>query len=255
MHISQLFEEENPQLTELIHVLRTQCSEFLTNPTPLYRGANDFFSDGRLFAVPTVRKDRRSLSGKHIGTNMFNMMFEETFHVPRLRNECVFVSNSGVQASKYGPVWCIFPKNGSKITANPSYKDSITVVGSAFHEFIEMSRRAIMKNESDKQLVMKWIKESDKPIVESDWFDELLNNVTPELSDVLAHSYDEVKERTMNGYQVFDISHTPTYSTQVEYMIYDCDSFIAVDIDAIRKLDGFPDDDNRAWAHLIETLK
>ena len=133
MIIQTLLEQSEPtpaDLDAISHILKTECSEFLSNPTPLFRGVKN---DLPLVMKAKIRTDRRSLSGRNIGTVLYNEIIKEAFNVSDVRNRCHFIINNVREAYKYGDPYMVFPVNGARVLFNPGVADSINVIGDIWH--------------------------------------------------------------------------------------------------------------------------
>lgn len=230
MLVSQLLEQDDPEFNALIHTLRTQCSEFLSNPTPLYRGT-DVRTD-RVFILQPIRADRKSLSGRNACTAFFNQMFEEEHGIKNIRNQCAFVSNLKSVARAYGDVWFVFPMNGSTIAYDPEHSDSFSTVRALIPLITEKLGKAPL---DDREKLAAAIKELDAhPIAPDGWFDNMLNNVSPAVHDAFIDAYDGVKHLVMSKYEVCSPTNLPHTSTGIEFMITGVANVILVSPDSLK---------------------
>lgn len=260
MHISKLFERENPELAELIHVIRTQCSEFLSNPTPLYRGT-DIFSDAKLFVTEPIRTDRRPLSQRNAGTAFFNMAIEEELGIKNVRNRSAFATNDYMTARSYGDIWLAFPTNGSKVLFNPLLNDSIGIIRgitSNIMNGIESAYRKLSK-EQQTAFMAKFRELDNHPIAPEGWFEDLLNNTSDDFYDAAINAYERVKHGELSHYEVTTPNNLPRTRTPLEFMIFDAPSIILVDPTALSSLPEIKEKGNgnaeKVWYSLIDLIQ
>lgn len=260
MRIRNLFRKsENPTLDTLVDLLSSECSEFLSNPVRLWRGVQ-YHDEESLYQEVSVRKDRRSLSGRNLNTFLFNKIFQDKYGVPNIRDQSVFCSNDLDIARTYGIVWFVFPKNGSKVACQPEIKDSYGLLGIMWQEFMERLAPAVRSNQQDLNTVMKWVDANTKlEKSPNDWLEGLLNSVSDESKQAIQAAYDHVKNEIFPEYSVTPVSSIPTASTPVEYMIFDTDSFVMVSPQTLSEQEQFKRllrfDYDRAWDDLIKMVK
>lgn len=256
MIVSKLLEQDDPEFNALIHTLRTQCSEFLSNPSPLYRGT-DIRTD-RMFVLQPIRTDRKSLSGRNAGTAFFNLMFEEEYGVPNIRNQSAFCANVRSVARAYGDVWFAFPMNGSTIAYDPEHDDSYVTIRSIVPLITEKFSRMRGIPAQDRDHIIKSIQEVEShPMAPTGWFDNMINNVSPAVHDAFIDAYDSVKHLIMSKYEVCSPKNLPHASTGIEFMVTGVSNIILVSPESLYSRPGFDNSVEmlETWYQLIKQVR
>lgn len=237
MIIQTLLEREEllgqEDLDAISHTLLTECSEFLSNPTPLFRGTR---YDG-FFKKAAIRTDRRSLSNRNIGTILFNQAVENHLGVANVRNRCHFVSNSATDTRKYGDTYMVFPVNGSMSLSNPDVDDSINTIGSIWYIVTNNLRPLLQGN--DIELAQEAIAILDSPGGTIDAFYNLLDRLSPACAKQMEQDWERAQQVVTNGYSVSAANNIPKYGESVvEYMIFNAPYTYLIHLDTAAKLLG-----------------
>lgn len=237
----QTLVESQPSAQSLFRICQTlaaECSEFLGNPTMLLRGIKPARMD--VLIQSPIRTDRHSLSGRHMGTTLFNAFFEEEFDVQHIRNRCHFATNHLADARKYGEEYFAFPINGARVASNPGISDSINIVGDTVHHLLD-GLSSIPA--ADKQKIHDLIQTMDKPGVGNiEHVYELFDSVSEETSELLMRNWWRAKDVTVRGYEINSANQVPKYTRPAEYMIFNATHTNLVHIDAIASLTGTQED-------------
>lgn len=228
-----LNEDSTSSLLQSLPIARIQqdCSEYLSNPTMLLRGSEDF--RGEVIAHPTIRKDRRSLSGRYLGTLIFNEAFEIEFGVPRVRNECLFVTNNDQVARKYGDLYFILPENGSKLASREGVNDSIGIVGNCWYDFTDTLKQYFSKEEKLAFINKCTELQIGTPNIPDDWFDQLLNILTDANQDKAQAIMTKIQQRMMEAYTIENANSIRGSSSPIEYMLFNADRYWMIHADAV----------------------
>lgn len=234
MIITNLLNEDNTSslLNALpIDQIKADCSEYLSNPIMLLRGETD--NTNLTVANPIIRKDRRSLSGRHIGTAIFNEAFEVEFGFPRVRNECLFVTNSVDVAHKYGEPCFIIPMNGSKIASKEGVSDSIHLVGNSWFDFTDTLKQYMSSEEKKNFMNAMTAVNIHTQNHAEDWFDQLLNTLSEENQDKAQYIMTKIQERMMEAYSVEDVGSIRGSKSPIEYMLFNADRYWMINAEAV----------------------
>lgn len=235
MIITNLLHEDNssslfPNLP--ISQIQQDCSEYLSNPAMLLRGVSSNEA-GQYVANPTIRKDRRSLSGRYVGTAIFNEAFEVEFGFPKVRNQCLFVTNDSDIAHKYGEPYFILPTNGSKIASKEGVGDSISIVGNSWYDFTDTLKDHMTKEEKNAFVKAGIDMNLNTPNIPENWFDQLLNTLSEATQDLAHHIMTKIQERMMNAYVVEDVNSIRGSSFPIEYMLFNADQYWMIHAESI----------------------
>lgn len=250
-----LHEDSSSSLLQSLPIAQIQqdCSEFLSNPTMLLRGVSENEA-GEYAAKPSIRKDRRSLSGRHIGTAIFNEAFEVEFGFERVRNQCLFVTNSVDTAHKYGEMYYILPINGSKVASKEGVADSIHLVGNSWYDFTDTLKQYLSNEEKNAMTKAIISMNLSTPNFPSDWFDQLLNTLTDDNQDKAHHIMTKIQERMMEAYVVENVNSIGGSQFPIEYMLFNADRYWMIHAEMLSQ-SVRTSNYTRAWEKLIQVLK
>lgn len=239
MRILTLLHEHTNELSahrDAFEQIALKCSEFLSNPTPLYRGYKDV--DDFIYSQP-IRTDRRSLSGRHLPTLMFNMMFEEEFGFPRVRNQCAFLTNSYEHARGYGNPFFVFPINGSLFASNPMFHDSVWPMGGLWHDFLSAIAPGCTK--ADISTITDAIPTLDTATSTPEQWQQFIETLSPDAQRLTEEYWEKAKDDMFGDYVISGAKNIDKYAQEVEYMLYKAPSVFLVNIRELKRI--FESDD------------
>lgn len=248
-----LHEDESSSLLQHIPIsqIKQDCSEYLSNPVMLIRGETT--NNIQLVANPIIRKDRRSLSGRYVGTAIFNEAFEAEFGIANVRNQCLFVTNDRYTAQKYGEPYFILPINGSKIAGKEGVRDSIGIVGNSWFDFTDTLVQYLSKEEKTAMSSAIIDMKLSTPNFPDDWFDRLLNTLTAANQEKAHVIMSKIQERMMDAYNVEDVNSIRGSSSPIEYMLFNADRYWMIHVESVcnsvRKINP-----EEAWAAFIKNI-
>lgn len=256
MLIRTLLERSYSQaLSSAAQIIKSECSEFLSNPTMLLRGIER--RDEELYIRNAVRTDRKSRSGRTVGSILFNAFIDEEFGIPDVRNRCHFVTNTYSEARKYGAAHLAFPVNGAKVLSNPSIDDSINTVGETWYIITRDLRPLVTKEDTD--IIHQVVVKLNQPGATIADIEPLFVDLSDKAAAQVQRNWDDAKELTTKGYQITGVNAVPKYSQPVEYMVFDATHTNLLNLDMLAKELGTYDtggaaDTFKAFLDYIETI-
>lgn len=254
MLIHTLLEQDQPaDLQVVARKIASECSEFLSAPTLLLRGIE---RRGEFFVQNQIRTDRVSRSGRNVGQILFNAMIEEEFQIPDIRTRCHFVTNSLVEAHKYGNPYIAIPTNGARVLHNPSIADSINTIGEIWYMVTANLRGKVEPADINK--IQDAINQMDQPGGSIAILDDLYGEISPGAAEQMQSNWDHAKNVTVGAYDLTGVNAIPKYNKPVEYMVFDTSHTNLVHLNELSKLlgtyDGSTQDTFDAFIQYIKSL-
>lgn len=224
---------ESEEFESVLHRIQAECSEFIEAPIQLIRGVSDSFDVVPVQSIP-IRTDRQSRSGKHIGTKLFNRMFEDHFNVSDVRNKAAFVTNSMREAQRYGTPMYVFPVNGSQITFDPNFSDTMSLVGELWFTMIDAIKPSLSKD--DVAVIRRHIPILDDPKSSTSAWDDMVDELSDAAADAVEKTYAALSDGTMQHYTVSPTVLLKEIDRPVEYMLFGAAKYYAVNCDWAERL-------------------
>lgn len=120
----KMFSEAIPAIGDTLKLISSECSEALQTYRSLnqmlYRGMKTESNVAWFEGMP--RENRKATDTSKASHALLNKMFEIA-GIKARRDNSIFVSSDLDQASEYGDIYIIFPKDGFDFSWSPKYKD------------------------------------------------------------------------------------------------------------------------------------
>lgn len=130
--------QEDIRFLRVWELVERQCSDIISHykatDRVFYRGTEKSNTSSMYLGKPP--KDRRPTGSSRVGHDFTDIALK-MFGYPTLRSNHIAVTSSFHQASSYGTVYVIFPKNGFKFLWSDVADDWISLVSSSFYEFLD----------------------------------------------------------------------------------------------------------------------
>lgn len=251
---------ESTNTEEQLAQLAANCSSFLSNPIPLFRGTNSgppLVAGSPQIFYQRIRTDRKSLSKRHLGTLLFNMMFMEKFSVDRIRNQCCFTSTDSLEAGEYGQLWLAFPMNGSKMAYNPSIRDSLVNTRAIWHNITGHLRPHA--TDRDITVIANSLEQLDSPDATSDDLHQMVMRLSPATKSAFEEAWDDAAKAALDGYSVVVAGDPLPRMPNTEVMVFNSPTIALVHpSNILRNYRSDPTDRefmNDQYMELVEVLK